>query len=519
MAKNMDYENFINEVPEETKNIIIQAIKIYNGLKNENFVCNKYNNFNNNVEKAELNDNDIKCISFLLSFLTQDTYMKQIVENDFNLNDALSYLGKEEINISNLTDEKIKNSYNKDFKLFMTMIGNACDENEQYYPEIIFKNLCWNFVCGSEVLDHLYKFTGRGFGPDAVRSTSFTLSSVSLKQKLEKEKKPKNKDRSSRGAFPFLFGESEEKDILEQYGEVLNNRDYKINPAIGRQKELVSLEVSLLTTGKSVIITGEPGVGKTALVEGLAYLIKNDKVPGPLKNKKIVKINVSSLLSGTIYRGQFEQRVEDLVKTLIEKKDVILFIDEMHTAMGAGRASGQNLDLANFLKPYLDRGQIKIIGSTTDYEYEEYIKSDGAFRRRFEKVNVKEPSKELLYKILTGTIPSLESETKVTFVKNGHLKSQIINLLINITDDKHRVYNDKINNPDLALSILKKIFAFAILNGNEEVSLTDVSEAIKDCDRIYKEFREEQANNVLRLGVSKESYKDMDEEKIIKFPS
>ena len=181
--------------------------------------------------------------------------------------------------------------------------------------------------------------------------------------------------------------------VLSKYGTCLTNEEYETNPAVGRQEELHQLILGLLSQEKSVALVGPPGVGKTAIVEGLAYAIHNNQVPKALQNFEIYKMDTSSLVSGTRYRGDFEERVENVLKELGTRKKTILFIDEFHTIVGAGSASSSSLDLANILKPYLDRGKIKMIGATTIDEYERYIKNDPALKRRFKKINIKNKDK------------------------------------------------------------------------------------------------------------------------------
>lgn len=142
--------------------------------------------------------------------------------------------------------------------------------------------------------------------------------------------------------------------------EFLTNKDYIRNPAIGRENEIENLEIALLMPSKSAILVGETGVGKTAIVEGLAYKIMNGQVSNKLKNKKILKVNTSSIIQGCTFVGALEAKAEKLVQYLIKNPDTILFIAEFHTIIGAGKGNHNTLDLANILKPYLDRGQIKI---------------------------------------------------------------------------------------------------------------------------------------------------------------
>ena len=177
----------------------------------------------------------------------------------------------------------------------------------------------------------------------------------------------------------------------------------RIDPVIGRDTELVELaEVLARRKKNNVIIVGEPGVGKTAIAEGLALNIINDECPEILKNRKVWSLDVTSLVAGTKYRGEFEERAKAIFDQLAKKDDVILFIDEIHMIMGAGSAGGSNIDIANLLKPLLAGGKLLCIGATTSEEYRENFEKDRALMRRFQKVVIDQPSKEDTKKIVKG---------------------------------------------------------------------------------------------------------------------
>ena len=191
--------------------------------------------------------------------------------------------------------------------------------------------------------------------------------------------------------------------ILKNYGENFCENEYITNPAIGRDEQIKELVLILLTPDKSAVLIGKPGVGKTAIVEGLAYRIKKGLVPDILKEYQVIKLNTAALLGTDPITG--ESKVQTLIDELKDKSKLILFIDEIHTLMGT---KGEALDFANMFKPALDRGDIKVIGATTTEEYERYILRDKAFVRRFQKVEVFEPTREENIEILMGTLPKIE---------------------------------------------------------------------------------------------------------------
>ncbi len=182
----------------------------------------------------------------------------------------------------------------------------------------------------------------------------------------------------------------------------------KLDPVIGRQKEIERvIQILARRTKNNPALIGEPGVGKTAIVEGLAQQIIAGNVPGPLLNKRVVQLDVGSLVAGTIYRGQFEERMKRVIDELKGSK-TILFIDEMHMVVGAGSA-GSAVDAANILKPALSRGELQVVGATTLEEYRKHIESDAALERRFQPVRVEEPSVEETVQILRGIRPRYEA--------------------------------------------------------------------------------------------------------------
>ncbi|RUM29295.1 MAG: ATP-dependent Clp protease ATP-binding subunit, partial [Aquifex sp.] len=207
----------------------------------------------------------------------------------------------------------------------------------------------------------------------------------------------------------------EEKSPLERFGVNLNElaKQGKLDPVIGREKEINQvIEILLRRTKNNPVLVGDPGVGKTAIVEGLAQRIVNKEVPPELQDKEIWSIDMASLLAGSKYRGEFEERLKTLLDEVKEKGNVILFIDEIHTVVGAGAAEGA-VDAANIMKPALARGEIRVIGATTVDEYRKYIEKDPALERRFQPVFVDEPTEEQTIEILKGLRPRLEQFHKV----------------------------------------------------------------------------------------------------------
>lgn len=204
-------------------------------------------------------------------------------------------------------------------------------------------------------------------------------------------------------------------ETLEKYGKDLTTlaKEGKIDPVIGREKEIQRvIQILSRRTKNNPCLIGEPGVGKTAIAEGLALQIAKDEVPELLRNKRIISLDLTSMVAGTKYRGDFEERIQKAVEEVKASKDIILFIDEVHTIIGAGSAEGA-VDAANILKPSLARGELQVIGATTIDEYRKYIEKDAALERRFQSILVGEPTEEEAVEILKGLRDKYEAHHKV----------------------------------------------------------------------------------------------------------
>lgn len=271
--------------------------------------------------------------------------------------------------------------------------------------------------------------------------------------------------------------------IIKLYGEDLTAKEYVTNPAIARDDEIKKLILVLLTPDKSGLLVGKPGIGKTAIVEGLAYRIQKHMVPNALDGYRVIKIP-STCLVGTINEGGREQFViQLLVDELKRSEKIILFIDEIHTLIG-GSDSGP-MDLANILKPALDRGDVKAIGATTTIEYDAYIIRDRAFLRRFEKIDVLEPSEQTTVDILLGSLPRMERKTGIRMKYNEYVNRLLLESIVSATSEFKRVYGLSAMYPDIAFSVLSAAFSNALFDNKSEVDVLDVYNAIKTSKRIY----------------------------------
>ena len=269
--------------------------------------------------------------------------------------------------------------------------------------------------------------------------------------------------------------------FLEQYGENLTKKVYITNPAIGREEEIRRTSLILLTPEKSVILTGEPGVGKTAIVEGLAYIIQKNAVPEPLLGYEIYKIDVQALM-GTI-KDTGDSRVYTLVEEIKARTKIILFLDEIHTLISS--TAENTLDFANMFKTGLGRGDIKVIGATTNAEYERYVLRDKAFTRRFQKVDIPEPDRNLTIRILMGTIPKYERQTGVKMTYTPFIQEKICSFIVDCNKRYNLVFETAGRYPDTALNMLSQAFSEALFDGKDEVTVEFVERAIRNSKALY----------------------------------
>lgn len=241
-------------------------------------------------------------------------------------------------------------------------------------------------------------------------------------------------------------GKKKETSLLKQYSRDLTllAKEGKLDPVIGRDSEIKRvIQILSRRTKNNPCLVGEPGVGKTAIVEGLAERIVADDVPDTVKNKRVLTLDLSGMVAGSKYRGEFEERIKKVIKEVIEDGNVLLFLDELHTLIGAGGAEGA-IDASNILKPSLARGEIQLIGATTISEYRKYIEKDAALERRFQPVTVEEPTTEEAVAIVKGIRSKYEEHHKVT------ITDEAVETAVALSN---RYINDR-NLPDKAIDLI-----------------------------------------------------------------
>ena len=273
---------------------------------------------------------------------------------------------------------------------------------------------------------------------------------------------------------------------VEELGINMNKISNKYDPVIGRDKEVDRIIQILLRKNKNnPLLIGDAGVGKTAIIEELSRRIVNGRVPYKLKNMTIYSISMSILVAGTKYRGEFEERINKLLGEVVGNSNIILFIDEVHTLMGAGGAEGA-IDASNIVKPFLARGDIKIIGATTIDEYKKFISKDKALDRRFQKVYIEEANRESVYNILLGLRSVYEKYHGVIINKN---------ILKRIADLSYScIFNGK--QPDKAIDLLDEVCAYVTLNN-------PMTSELLDYDINIKKLEEEKNSEIRKQNFKK----------------
>ena len=275
----------------------------------------------------------------------------------------------------------------------------------------------------------------------------------------------------------------ERRGILEQFSRDLTQMAYegRLDPVIGREDEIRRvIQILSRRTKNNPVLIGEPGVGKTAVVEGLARRIVTGKVPASIRDKRLLTLDLSGMVAGTKYRGEFEERIQRVLAEVTADKNIILFVDELHTLIGAGGAEG-SLDASNILKPSLSRGEVQLIGATTITEYRKYVEKDAALERRFQPVQVEEPTPDQALEILRGIVHIYEDHHNVK-VEDEALKMAV--------DLSVRYINDR-NLPDKAIDVIDEACAAVRLGsegGSEDKSIA-LEEEIRAVDeRLAKAF-------------------------------
>lgn len=330
-----------------------------------------------------------------------------------------------------------------------------------------------------------------GLNPEKIRKQVWALLGGNMAAETSKR---------TRGEYPKSKEEQVKQSILDEYGNDLTRlaRENKIDPVIGRQNEIERvIQVLSRRTKNNPVLIGEPGVGKTAIAEGLAQRIVDGDVPEILKSKKVISLEMGSLIAGSKYRGEFEERLKKVMNEIKKSGNIILFIDEMHTLIGAGAAEGA-IDAANILKPALARGELQTIGATTLDEYRKYVEKDPALERRFQPIQVSEPTLEEAEQILFGLRDRYEAHHSV------RINDEAVKAAVKLSD---RYITDRYL-PDKAIDLIDEA------SSKVHLRVGTAPDHLKEMEEKIEEIRSEKESAVVQQDFEKAAKLRDDERKL-----
>lgn len=473
-----DYLEFKSKARKEIKDVVFKAIEIYKVLEYK-----KIDYYSHSMEKS-MDIVDKYSFATLIAILDSDKKLNDYFKRySITIKKIIDYLDIDLTDALKLYPDQLESEFIHGYGSFLQKITNTHEWNQIDIINLV-DNVIYEYRDDSDAIKSFFK-------DNKISISDVSKGLLNLDEEDFLEDIKQNKEKTNLTGFGYYLTGDIGKNIK------------------GREKEIRDLEASLIAPG-NVIVIGEAGVGKTAVVEHLAYLINHNKVPNILKDKRIFSLDLVKIMANTTYRGDLEAKLDKLISGLEKDNNIILFIDEIHMIMGAGKGSSDNIDIANMIKSYLSNRKIQIIGATTTLEYEKYILDDKAFRRRFNKVVIDEPNEEVLYDILNTK--RIEYENKLNIRMED--ADKLIRLLIESTKKSHRDYSDNLCNPTLSLNILGRSFAYTAVDSNKSVTFSSLADSILAEDTLYRGSREDYANKLKKVKVKTISNKD----KIIRFP-
>ena len=473
-----DYIKFKSKARKEIKDVAFKAIEIYKVLEYK-----KINYYSHSMEKS-MDIVDKYSFATLIAILDSDKKLNDYFKRyGITIEKIIDYLDIDLTDVLKLYPDQLESEFIHGYGSFLQKTTNTYEWNQIDIINLV-DNVIYEYRDDSDAMKSFFK-------DNKISISDVSKGLLNLDEEDFLEDIKQNKEKTNLTGFGYYLTGDIGKNIK------------------GREKEIRDLEASLIAPG-NVIVIGEAGVGKTAVVEHLAYLINHNRVPNILKDKKIFSLDLVKIMANTTYRGDLEAKLDKLINSLEKDNNTILFIDEIHMIMGAGKSSSDNIDIANMIKSYLSNRKIQIIGATTILEYEKYILDDKAFRRRFNKVVIDEPNDEILYEILNTK--RIEYENKLNIRMEDADKS--IRLLIESTRKSHRDYSDNLCNPTLSLNILGRSFAYTAVDSKKSVTVSSLADSILAEETLYRGSREDYANKLKKVKVKTIS----NEDKIVRFP-
>lgn len=486
--KTIRYKQFISCLPVDTKTVIDYSFSMFKDIEKKDIYINK--------NKQKIKEIDKAYLSLFLAFLTINTDIKKYfyenaVDRDIvlefleNYNDKLIF----PIEMKPIYEDEKEKIFLEQFSFLEKLVETKNKITIEKLANYVFSN---NDI--SKILDIFFKETYKD-----IENAREHKSIKGLRNNEEKVIELKNNSETSIASKKEIEIEKETT-ILDKYG-ISYNKKYDLHQAISREQEIRNIQIALMTPSKrSVVLVGPPGVGKRTIVESLAKNIKEEtNIPDSFKDKKIIEIDISSIIAGTSFRGQFEERVKEILDEAKNNNNIILFINDIHKGINAGEEENR-IDFVSMLNNYLSRGELSLIATTTKEAYENIILPNNISNKLW-KITVDEPTIDVVEEILYSCIPEMSEITKVKFPndENGRF---MIKIIAQTTSKEKRGYFSSGNNPDLAKGILERTFAIASINNHKSVEKEDLIEAIETDESISKEAREKQAN-ILRQTIPK----------------
>ena len=490
--KKEGYKAFLTSLPIDTRIVIDYAISIYKDLEEKEMFAKDEERNLNKVDKAYL--------SILLSLLTVNTTAKKYLqENSVDRETLLEFIESNNKKIFVTIDMKIipetekTKMFNEAFFFLKHLIKNE-KEGRFLTPErltyLILKNDYY-----SNIINEFYKETYAAIESAKEHKSFIGLEKEDYLEELDTQEEVEEiKDEQEE---PTIV-KNETTDVFEDFGHSISKQK-SLKNAIDRNQELRNIQIALMTPSrKGVILVGEPGVGKRTIVESLAKNINEGNIPQGLKRKEIIEIEVPSLLAGTTYRGDFEERVKKILDTARDNESIILFINDIHK--GINNTEEENkLDFVSMLNSYLSKGEISVIATTSKDAYSNIILPNNISNKLW-KITVEEPNIEVVEEILHSCVADIEKITGIAFPED-EVKDYMIKEIVDISSKEKRGYFASGNNPLLAKGILERTFAIASINNHEKVELTDLIEAIETDETLSKDAREKKAKSLSQSRI------------------